>query len=349
VKTQTMIISISMAVLIICVPLTTFANYSGNDPSCYMRYNHYSGKPTVVKGMSGEWTRAILVYSSKSKDVYVAHSDIHMNVHWMTFPKNRAFSVNLFTVVKHPEARKEIIRGIKLELAKRPNMQMNGIVDDFRVIECQTGFRIAQNAMYNDDRWGTKFLDSQGHIILLQPPEAERKKVITKEMFEVAKGIINFLNKELEIAKDRGFAVQLENPDAGIKDRFIAYKNGTVLDTKTNLMWAAKDNGSDIDWENAKAYCENYRGGGYPDWRMPTKDELAGLYNTFLPGYPQDCGSQYQDIQLTNLIHLSCCCPWASEKRGSDAAYFQFYTGERSWGRQSGGRIYRALPVRSGK
>jgi hypothetical protein len=29
--------------------------------------------------------------------------------------------------------------------------------------------------------------------------------------------------------------------------RFIAYDNGTVLDTKTNLMWAAKDNGSDIN------------------------------------------------------------------------------------------------------
>jgi len=25
--------------------------------------------------------------------------------------------------------------------------------------------------------------------------------------------------------------------------RFIAYDNGTVLDTKTHLMWAAKDNG----------------------------------------------------------------------------------------------------------
>ena len=61
--------------------------------------------------------------------------------------------------------------------------------------------------------------------------------------------------------------------------RFIAYDNGTVLDTKTNLMWAAKDNGSDINWADAKSYCENYRGGGYTDWRMPTTDELAGLYD----------------------------------------------------------------------
>ena len=58
--------------------------------------------------------------------------------------------------------------------------------------------------------------------------------------------------------------------------RFIAYDNGTVLDTKTNLMWAAKDNGSDINWDNAISYCENYQGGGYTDWRMPARDELAG-------------------------------------------------------------------------
>jgi len=61
--------------------------------------------------------------------------------------------------------------------------------------------------------------------------------------------------------------------------RFIAYDNGTVLDTSTNLMWAAKDNGADINWRNAKTYCENYRGGGYSDWRMPVQDELAELYD----------------------------------------------------------------------
>ena len=54
--------------------------------------------------------------------------------------------------------------------------------------------------------------------------------------------------------------------------RFIAYENETVLDTKTKLMWAAKDNGSPLNWGDAKSYCENYRGGGYTNWRMPTQD-----------------------------------------------------------------------------
>jgi hypothetical protein len=84
--------------------------------------------------------------------------------------------------------------------------------------------------------------------------------------------------------------------------RFKIYKNGTVLDTRTNLMWAAKDNGSDINWQDAKSYCENYRGGGYSDWRMPTQDELAGLYDSS-KSYPLP-QSDYH-VRLTELISPS--------------------------------------------
>jgi len=61
--------------------------------------------------------------------------------------------------------------------------------------------------------------------------------------------------------------------------RFIAYANGTVLDTKTNLMWAAKDDGKGLFENAAKDYIAKYRGGGYTDWRMPTMDELKIIYD----------------------------------------------------------------------
>ncbi len=133
--------------------------------------------------------------------------------------------------------------------------------------------------------------------------------------------------------------------------RFIAYDNQTVLDTRTNLMWAAKDNGSDINWVNAKSYCENYRGGGYTDWRMPTRVELAGLY---------DKGKTYQtegssffsrfDVHLTELIRLTCVVHWASETSLSDAAVLDFnLKNSMSWKSQTHASCLRALPVRSGK
>jgi hypothetical protein len=134
--------------------------------------------------------------------------------------------------------------------------------------------------------------------------------------------------------------------ETGRDGRFIAYDDGTVLDTRTNLMWAARDNVSDINWVDAKSYCENYRGGGYTDWRMPTQDELAGLYDK---SKSYKATQRNYDVRLTELIQLSACCPWASETGGSDAAGFNFIFLGWSWGHQLSGLDYRALPVRSGK
>jgi hypothetical protein len=125
---------------------------------------------------------------------------------------------------------------------------------------------------------------------------------------------------------------------------FIAYENGTVLDTSTNLMWAAKDSGSDINWAekdswrninwaNAKSYSQNYHGGGYTDWRMPTLNELAGLYAS---------GAHNDKIKITGFV-------WTSETRGSDAVLFSFFDGKRDWSPQPDDYGRRALPVRSGK
>jgi len=136
----------------------------------------------------------------------------------------------------------------------------------------------------------------------------------------------------------------LARKEIGKDGRFVAYDDGTVLDKESGLMWATKDNGKGITWANAKSYCENYRGGGYTDWRLPTQDELVGLYDRDKT-YASDCGN---DVHLTELIHLTCNWVWASETLGSAAAGFFFSDGERYWNQQSSG-YYRALPMRSGK
>jgi hypothetical protein len=138
----------------------------------------------------------------------------------------------------------------------------------------------------------------------------------------------------------------LARKEIGKDGRFTAYDDGTVLDTRSGLMWAAKDNGSDINWQGANSYCENYRGGGYTDWRMPTQDELMGLYDK-AKGYKYACGD---DAHLTELIRLTCHWTWASETRDSGAACFRFGGGGyRCWGPPSGSGSSRVLPVRSGK
>ncbi|MCX5821155.1 MAG: caspase family protein [Deltaproteobacteria bacterium] len=173
------------------------------------------------------------------------------------------------------------------------------------------------------------------------------RKILSEDALK--KKTSQYLAKKVEY--DRLLLAMAKRPsqpttgETGRDSRFIANNNGTVSDNRTNLMWAAKDNGSNINWQGAKSYCENYRGGGYTDWRMPTQDELEGLYDT-AKAYKSDCG---YDVHLTELVRLTCYAPWASETRGSDAALFIFSYGKRYWSPQSSDSVYRALPVRSGK
>ena len=74
---------------------------------------------------------------------------------------------------------------------------------------------------------------------------------------------------------------------------FIKYDNGTVLDTKTHLMWMTKDfrniEGKAPDsWDEAMAWVEKMnrqRYGGYSDWRVPTPEEYQAIYRA--NGYPE--------------------------------------------------------------
>ena len=130
--------------------------------------------------------------------------------------------------------------------------------------------------------------------------------------------------------------------------RFIAYSDGTVFDKRTNLMWAAKDNGSDINWAAAKVYCENYRGGGYNDWRMPTLDELEELYDERNPR-PAKCSDGDNIRFATGLIDISCFYLWASETSvtTNESAIFSFGAGIRTAFTSRFNHFGRVLPVRS--
>jgi hypothetical protein len=61
---------------------------------------------------------------------------------------------------------------------------------------------------------------------------------------------------------------------------------GYWVDPSTGLMWAAKDNGEDVNWKMATDYCGGLRLAGDSDWRLPAIDELEGIYerNVRSPG-----------------------------------------------------------------
>jgi len=125
--------------------------------------------------------------------------------------------------------------------------------------------------------------------------------------------------------------------------RFIAYDDGTVWDSQSNLLWASRDNGSNINWSDAEEYCKTYDGGGYKEWRLPTKDELLTLYDRSIFGN--------NGYHLTKLITLTGSYPWTSNVQGSEALVVGFGKDRQMWfpesvSHQSRNRV---LPVRFGK
>ncbi len=128
---------------------------------------------------------------------------------------------------------------------------------------------------------------------------------------------------------------------AGEKRFLIANDKTALIDSQTGLMWPLQDNGSDISWPDGKKYCESFSLGGFSDWRMPTQDELASLYNL----QAADTSEYY----ILKAIKISACCQWAIDSRNARVASFDFEYGNRDWGYPMSTVDARVLPVRNVK
>jgi len=104
------------------------------------------------------------------------------------------------------------------------------------------------------------------------------------------------------------------------------------VDNRTSLMWTANASNDDMIWDSAKNYCTNITVGGYSQWRLPTIDELQGLYDENLPNH------------MRGQFRVSFPFVW-SANAGADAAWaFYFRDGKRHYNR--GYSTNRALCVR---
>lgn len=143
------------------------------------------------------------------------------------------------------------------------------------------------------------------------------------------------------VAVQFGYAQMVASPDGP----FISYGDGTVFDMRTEIMWAAQDNGSDINWFQARTFTENFRGGGYRDWRMPTAAELETLYDG-RKLQNVSCGGEPVHL-ATDFIKLSCRYVWSSERQGGEFSFFFFDRGYSRFYPQSYNGL-RVLPARLG-
>ncbi|MDA3898231.1 MAG: DUF1566 domain-containing protein [Desulfobacteraceae bacterium] len=81
------------------------------------------------------------------------------------------------------------------------------------------------------------------------------------------------------------------------KGRFIEKHPGVITDTTTGLMWCMIDSDNAmpdtcLTYEQGKAYIKTLTTGGFTDWRLPSPEELAGIFKT-PPAFPVNREKSY--------------------------------------------------------
>jgi serine/threonine-protein kinase len=103
---------------------------------------------------------------------------------------------------------------------------------------------------------------------------------------------------------------------AGDQQKPAQASGQTWTDPATGLMWTKQDGIEDLfKWNDAVSYCKNLRLGGYSDWRLPSIEELAAIYDprAKVPGkHPYEMVAYHVkgNLKLT-------ACEWSSSQGSS--------------------------------
>jgi uncharacterized protein DUF1566 len=136
-----------------------------------------------------------------------------------------------------------------------------------------------------------------------------------------------------------GQILSLTDPNEGLTPstdpRYQDNQDGTVTDLKEGLMWMKRDSYQELkqwlNWEMAQGYIRKInekRFGGYDDWKLPSRKELATLYE-------KDKIIPWKYYWTVNEVHMdpifgnTSCCFWTSEGFKENFAWtFNFIRGK---------------------
>lgn len=101
-------------------------------------------------------------------------------------------------------------------------------------------------------------------------------------------GVHRFAETVMPETEEVSDIIAAEEEEAGpdfdqseIQMRFVDNGDGTVTDRKTRLMWVKNgwrlDFFSAVNWQDAMKKCEDFKVGGYSNWRLPTIKEWKSL------------------------------------------------------------------------
>ena len=79
----------------------------------------------------------------------------------------------------------------------------------------------------------------------------------------------------------------------------------TWTDSATGLMWTRNDNGSDVDWTQAAAYCSKLQLAGLTHWRLPTNEELLSIYDLSVAARKTFGDGATRDVHVKGNLNLT--------------------------------------------
>lgn len=97
-----------------------------------------------------------------------------------------------------------------------------------------------------------------------------------------------------------------------LKDNPDQVSDGTLIDSTTGIQWTQSDNGSDISWTEASAYCKAIGIG----WDLPGVAQLQSLVDST---HSQRCGTS--TCRVSPKFRLSESWFWSNERESSSQAW----------------------------
>ena len=98
---------------------------------------------------------------------------------------------------------------------------------------------------------------------------------------------------------------------------------GVIFYVKGNTYMEISPNLGDYKWSDAIKAAKDYRGGGYTNWYLPSKDELNLAYINWFKSI-HDTGDD--DLNFMFSMTVSDVC-WSSSEYNSDSAWYQDFIG----------------------